>query len=37
MGQSTDQTNNLIYTERVSSHKTEALFLVIMMLSPYYY
>jgi hypothetical protein len=33
MGQSTDQTNNLIYTERISSNKTEALFLVIMMLS----
>ena len=33
MSQSTDQTNNLIYTERISSNKTEALFLVLMMLS----
>ena len=33
MRQSTDQTNNLIYTESVSSNKTEALFLVLMMLS----
>jgi Ca2+/Na+ antiporter len=33
MRQSTDQTNNLIYTESISSNKTEALFLVLMMLS----
>ena len=33
MRQSTDQTNNLIYTERISSNKTEALFLVLMILS----
>ena len=33
MKQSTDQINNLIYTERISSNKTEALFLVLMMLS----
>jgi hypothetical protein len=33
MRQSTDQTNNLIYTERISSIKTEALFLVLMILS----
>jgi Ca2+/Na+ antiporter len=33
MRQSTDQTNNLKYTESISSNKTEALFLVLMMLS----
>jgi hypothetical protein len=33
MRQSTDQTNNLIYSESISSNKTEALFLVLMMLS----
>lgn len=33
MRQSTDQTSNLIYTERISSNKTEALFLVLMILS----
>ena len=33
MRQSTEQTNNLIYTESISSNKTEALFLVLMMLS----
>lgn len=33
MGQSTDQTNNLVYTERISSYKTEALFLVLMILT----
>jgi hypothetical protein len=33
MRQSADQTNNLIYTERITSNKTKALFLVLMMLS----
>ena len=33
MRQSTDQTNNLIYAERISSIKTEALFLILMILS----
>jgi hypothetical protein len=33
MRQSDDQANNLIYTESISSNKTKALFLVLMMLS----
>ena len=33
MKQSTDQTNNLIYTERIYSNKTETLFLILMILS----
>ena len=33
IGQSIDRTNNLIYTESISSHKTEALFLVLMIFS----
>jgi membrane protein YdbS with pleckstrin-like domain len=32
MRQSADQTNDLIYTERISSNKTEALFLALTLL-----
>ncbi len=32
MRQSSDPTNDLLYTERISSNKTEALFLVLMIL-----